>query len=138
MRCIDLSSALAGPAWRAEVAVLRLKAAVRARPERKGVFAGSCERPHSAACAGFFPWGHGSARSHRPRETGLRRPVPNADSPRPYFGHAGGGTIGAMTRYAADTIEAVGSAIALVGIPAVAWLGFVGLIEAVTRSLGLL
>jgi hypothetical protein len=43
-----------------------------------------------------------------------------------------------MTRYAADTIEAVGSAVALVGIPAVAWLGFVGLIEAVSRSLGLL
>ncbi len=40
-------------------------------------------------------------------------------------------------RYAADTAEAVGSVIALVGIPALAWLGFVGLIQATTHLLGL-
>ncbi len=41
-------------------------------------------------------------------------------------------------RHAADTAEAVGSVVALLGIPTLAWLGFVGLIEAVTLSLGLL
>ena len=39
---------------------------------------------------------------------------------------------------AAETAEALGSAVALVSIPAFAWLGFVRLIEAVTLSLGLL
>ena len=41
-------------------------------------------------------------------------------------------------RHAAETAEALGSAAALVGIPVLAWLGFVHLIEAVTLSLGLL
>ncbi len=45
--------------------------------------------------------------------------------------------IGPMAKHAASAIEAVGSAVALIGIPAVLWLGFVGLIQAVTRSLGL-
>ncbi len=41
-------------------------------------------------------------------------------------------------RQAAETAEALGSAITLVAIPALAWLGFVRLVEAVTLSLGLL
>jgi hypothetical protein len=41
-------------------------------------------------------------------------------------------------RHAAEAAEALGSAVALVGIPALAWFGFVRLIEAVTLSLGLL
>ena len=41
-------------------------------------------------------------------------------------------------RQAAETAEALGSAAALVGIPILAWLGFVRLVEAVTLSLGLL
>ena len=43
-----------------------------------------------------------------------------------------------MARYVAEITEALGSAIALVGIPALAWFGFVRLVEAVTLSLGLL
>ncbi len=39
---------------------------------------------------------------------------------------------------AADTAEAVGSVIALIGIPVLAWLGFAGLIQATTQLLGLL
>ena len=41
-------------------------------------------------------------------------------------------------RHAADAAEAVGSVVALVGIPAITWLGFVELIQAVTAFLDLL
>ncbi len=41
-------------------------------------------------------------------------------------------------RHAADTVEAVGSGIALVGIPAVTWLGFVEAVQAATAFLDLL
>jgi hypothetical protein len=41
-------------------------------------------------------------------------------------------------RHAADTVEAVGSGIALVGIPAVTWLGFVEAVQTATAFLDLL
>jgi hypothetical protein len=41
-------------------------------------------------------------------------------------------------RHATDAAEAVGSIAALIGIPALTWAGFVGLIEAATQLLGLL
>ena len=63
--------------------------------------------------------------------------VPGSGPLRPQFGHRGRGIIGPMSKHAASAVEAVGSAAALIGIPAVLWLGFVGLIQAVTRSLGL-
>ena len=41
-------------------------------------------------------------------------------------------------RYAADVTKALGSTIALIGIPILAWLGFVALIEVVALLLDLL
>ena len=43
-----------------------------------------------------------------------------------------------LVRYVADMAKAVGSAVALAGIPVAAWLGFVGMIQAATQLLGLL
>ena len=43
-----------------------------------------------------------------------------------------------MMQRATNAAEAIGSIVALVGIPALAWAGFVGLLEAATALLGLL